>query len=249
MKIKFVANPRMGRLEQITTWLREESENHGTGFYCNISIINKAFKDREAFCITVNNVAIGFCIFTIHGFTATIDIAEICPAYRGTGAGRFLVENSLKALASRRVQVVDLQCEPKKSENFWRHMRFTSIPERVDGHSYSKYNKPITLFRPLCEVQEEVILSHSANVIELFDCEPWECRNRLPKWIWPALTSDDSKTLIKPIIHPANRQWQLALRIGDIIVKADKVKNFCNDSARWGSYVILTELPALPSTP
>src|SRR6185369_11597545 len=108
MKIKFVANPRIGRLEQITTWLREERANKGTGFYCNISVINKAFMDREAFCATVNNVAVGFCIFTTHGYTARIDIAEICPAYRGAGVGRFLVENSLKTLSSRRVQVVDL---------------------------------------------------------------------------------------------------------------------------------------------
>ena len=247
MKIKFVANPRMGRLEQITTWLREERTNNGTGFYCNMSVINKAFKDREAFCATVNNVAIGFCVFSINGYTARIDIAEICPAYRGAGVGRFLVENSLKTLASRRVQVVDLQCEPRESENFWRHMQFTSLPEGVDDHYYSKYNKPITLFRPVCEVQEE--MSSNSSVIELFDCESWKSRDRLPKWSWPVLTCGDPKTLIKPIIHPSNSKWELRWKIGDTIVKADKVKNFCSDSFRWGNYVILTKLPELPRTP
>ena len=245
MNFKFIAQPRDGRLEQITKWLQEEKANTGTGFHCNISVINKAFKDKEAFCVTVKNEAIGFCIVSPRGCTARIEIAEVCPAFRGSGAGRFMVENCLNTLTLRGVQVVDLECKPTESESFWRFMGFCSIPDGVDVNSFSAYNKPIKLFRPVCPAQEEILLKSSENVIELYDCEPWASRNRLPRWTWPVLTQDNSNMLKKPIIHPANEKWHIRWKNGDTIVKEGKVQSFSSDSENWGRYVILTKLPVL----
>lgn len=118
MKFKYIAAPRIGRLEQITSWLKEESENSECGFYCNLSVINKAFADKDVVCVNVKNQAIGFAVFTLHRYTARIEIAEVRPSYRELGVGRFLVENCLQTLANRKVKVVDLECEPKNSDFF-----------------------------------------------------------------------------------------------------------------------------------
>ncbi|HEY9833548.1 MAG TPA: GNAT family N-acetyltransferase [Stenomitos sp.] len=243
MRFQFVATPRMGRLKEITCWLREESESSECGFYCNITVINKAFVDKDVFCVTAKNRAIGFAVYTTHRCTARIEIAEVCPSYRGSGAGRFLVENCLQALAKRGVRVVDLECEPKNSESFWRHMEFCKVPSEI-LQGYSKYNKPIRMFRPTCQIQNQKYLHNiSKNIIELFDCEPWASEGREPKWSWPIFTVKGTTILDKPIIHPADKDWCVRWKSGDRIIKVDKVKYFCDESFKWGDYLILTQLP------
>lgn len=243
MAFQFVTTPRMGRLNQITNWLREESKSSEFGFYCNLTVINKAFVDKEVFCVTDKNEAIGFAVYTTHRCTARIEIAEVCPSHRGYGAGRFLVENCLQALAKRDVRVVDLECAPKSSESFWQRMGFCRIPDEI-LQGYSSYNKPIRMFRPTCQIQSPKSLHNtSENTIELFDCKIWECEGRRPRWSWPILTIEDSKLLDKPIIHPAHKDWCVRWKNGDRVIKVDKVKHFCNDSFRWGDYLILTKLP------
>lgn len=242
MNLKFIATPRLGRLEQITRWLQEEREISGCGFYCNLTVIKKAFADKEVVCVTAKNEAIAFAVFTRHKYTATIEIAEVCPSYRGSGVGKFLIEGCLQALAKRDVRVVDLECEPKKSEGFWQHMGFCRIPDEVD-ENYSMFNKPIKMFCPTGQIQREQSTNDtSESLIELFDCKTWECEGREPRWSWPIFTINETE-LDKPIIHPANREWCVRWRNKDRIVKEDKVKHFCNDTHKWGSYLILTYLP------
>lgn len=243
MKFKFIAAPRSGRLVQITNWLREESENSDCGFYCNITVINKAFADKEVVCVTAKNEAIGFAVFSRRAYTARIDIAEICPAYRGTGAGRFLVENCLHVLAKGNVRVVDLECAPERSESFWQHMGFSRVPDEI-LKNYSQYNKPIRMFRPTCQTEPQKPLHYaSQNTIELFDCEPWECEGREPKWSWSVFALNGTELLDKPIIYPAHRDWCVRWKKEDRTIKVDKVKNFCDDPFKCGNYLILTQLP------
>lgn len=243
MTFQFVTTPQMGRFKQITNWLREESESNECGFYCNLTVINKAFVDKDVFCITHNNEAIGFAVYTKHRRTARIDIAEVCPSYRGYGAGRFLVEKCIQALAKHDVQVVDLECAPKNSESFWQHMGFCRIPdEMLEG--YSQYNKPIRMFRPTCQIQsQKSSYDTSDDIIELFDCKIWECEGREPRWSWPLFTIKDTETLDKPIIHPAHKDWCVRWKNGDRVIKANKVKYFCDDSINSGDYLILSSLP------
>lgn len=243
MKFQFIGRPRIGRLEQITKWLKEELTNTGSGFYCNISVINKAFHDNEAFCVTFRNQAVAFSIFTRHRNTARIEIAEVCPSLRGTGAGRFLIEKTLESLAKRKVQVVDLQCEPRESEGFWKHMGFCNVPDGIDENHYSPYNKPIVMYQPTCSVQHEVPFNTAENVIELFDCKQWECDGRQPKWCWPLVTDNGSNVLRNPIIHPVNRDWYIRWKNKGKILKEVKVKYFIRDNYPAGSYFILQKLP------
>lgn len=245
MKFQFVAAPRMGRFEQITSWLRAESESSQCGFYCNLAVINKAFIEKDIFCVTVKDKAIGFAVYTTHRCTARIEIAEVCPSYRGFGAGKFLVENCLQALAKRDIRVVDLECEPKSSESFWQHMSFSRIPDEI-LQGYSQYNKPIRMFRPTCQTQNQKCFHDtSENTIELFDCKMWECQGREPRWSWPVRTVNDTVILDKPIIHPAHRDWCVRWKKEDRTMKEDKVKYFCNDLFNCGNYLIITQLPQI----
>ncbi|KAF0215359.1 MAG: hypothetical protein FD174_4156 [Geobacteraceae bacterium] len=245
MNLKFIAAPRFGRLEQITSWLREENEDSGCGFYCNITTINKAFADKELVCVTSKNKAIGFAVFTRHRYTARIDIAEICPSHCESGVGRFLVENCIEMFAKRNIQVVDLECAPRSSESFWHNMGFYRVPEEA-LKSYSQYNKPIRMFRPTCQIQNQKSLHEkSDNSIELFDCRTWECEGRKPRWSWPIFTLKGTEVLDKPIIHPAHRDWCVRWKKEDKIIKTSEVKHFCNDSSKWGEFLIITQLPTV----
>lgn len=245
MKYEFIATPRIGRLEQITGWLREENENCGCGFYCHITVIKKAFADKEVVCVTVKNVAIGFAVYTKHRYTARIEIAEISPSYRGSGAGRFLIENCLQALAKRNVLVVDLECAPKNSESFWQHMGFCRVPDEM-LQNYSQYNKPTRMFRPTYQIQNQKTLHEtSEHTIELFDCETWEYEGREPRWSWPIFTLNNSGILNKPIIHPAHMDWCVRWKKENRVIRVEKVRHFCNDSFQWGNYLLLTQLPQI----
>lgn len=245
MKFQFIGRPQVGMLEQITKWLKDERTTTGSGFYCNITVINQAFNDKEAFCVTLKNQAVAFCIFTKHRNSARIEIAEVCPTLRGSGAGRFLVEKTLYNLAKQKVQVVDLQCEPRESESFWRHMGFYNIPDGVDENYYSPYNKPIVMYRPTCLVQQEVPFDTAENAIELFDCKQWECDGRQPKWSWPLVTFYGSNILRAPIVHPVNKDWHIRWKNKGRILKEDKVKYFCESDYTVGRYFILQKLPEL----
>lgn len=246
MSFNFIASPRLGRLEQITRWLKDERTATDSGFYCNISDINKAFADKEFFCATLNNEAIAFATFTKHKNTARIKFAEVHPSHRGTGVGRFLVENSLKTFAKRKVYVVDLQCEPRVSETFWRHLGFYNTPDGIDENYYLPNSKPIIMYRPTGTTQDEVPFETSENVIELFDCKPWECTGRQPKWCWPLVTENEKDILVKPIIHPANAEWLIRWRVQDNVVKESVVKYFCRESYQLGKWIILEKPPQVP---
>jgi len=242
MTFKFVSRPGIGRLDEISEWLREEEATCDEGFYCNINVIEKAFRNKEAFCITWKNQAIGFLIYSRYKRKGRIEIAEVNPACRGWGAGRFLVENSMSTFASRGVFVVDLECRPKKSETFWRHMGFSAVPDGVDQNCYSPYNKPIVLFRPTDEAQSPLFAGGVENVVELWNCAPWDCKEDTPKWTWPVQVCQNSKDLVKPIVCPANSDWRLRCRLGSTVMFDDRMK-YLPDNQRSSQFVILTRLP------
>lgn len=242
MVFKFISRPGMRRLEEITEWLREERQTCGEGFYCNITVISKGFHDKKAYCITWRNKAIGFLIYSASGKKGRIEIAEVHPAFRGRGVGRSLIEGALTALAARGVLVLDLECQPVESERFWRLMGFSAMPDGVDENHYHPYSKSIVLFRPTQGSQSSIFNGTAENVVELWDCPPWESKDRPPKWTWPVRTYENSKHLLKPIVHPANADWRLRCRFGAEVICDDKMKYVCNDQ-RIGSFIVLTQLP------
>jgi hypothetical protein len=122
-------------------------------------------------------------------------------------------------------------------------MEFSRVPDEI-LRNYSQYNKPIRMFRPTCPTQSQKSPHYtSENTIELFDCEPWACEGREPKWSWPIFTLDNTESLDKPIIYPAQMDWCVRWKKEDRIIKVDKVKHFCDDAFKYGNYLILTQLP------
>lgn len=242
MAFKFLLRPGMRRLEEITVWLQKERQACGEGFYCNINVISKGFQDKKAYCITWKNKAIGFLIYSVFGKKGRIEIAEVHPAFRGRGAGRLLVESTFTALAARKVLVLDLECQPAESERFWRLMGFSAMPEGIDENYYHPYCKPIVLFRPTRDSQSLTSYCPAGKIVELWDCPPWESKDRPPKWTWPVHTYENSKLLLKPIVHPANVDWRLRCTFGAEVIFDDKMKYVCRDQ-RFGSFIVLTQLP------
>lgn len=224
----------------IKTWLQEEDELTGMGFYCNIETIESSFHKRKFLAICENKFPIGFAIWHyISDHVASVDILEIHPHHRNRDYARRLVNKLIDSFIDEGLLVVQLQCEPESSESFWRKMNFIDFPE---GGS-SRWNKlNAQLYRILvshCEADSNVV---SSERIELWNDEPYEVQDVKPNWTWPLEYSDDSESLKRPIIHPCHSDWRIRWIKDDIVVKDNKIKYFSEEEIDVGGFVIITRL-------
>ena len=81
MKLNFQLNisPTQSDLKEVEKWLIEEDKISGKGFYCNWTIIEKAFRNKEFITLNHNNLPIGFLVWSKREIYAEIDIMEIKP--------------------------------------------------------------------------------------------------------------------------------------------------------------------------
>jgi hypothetical protein len=68
---------------EIKSWLIEEYDKTGEGFYCNWRVIQSSFNDKELVTINFNKRPIGFACWSIAKKIAVIEILEIEPQFRG----------------------------------------------------------------------------------------------------------------------------------------------------------------------
>jgi hypothetical protein len=75
------------------------------------------------------------------------------------------------------------------------------------------------------------VMPHDAQgdcmeVLELWDCEPWEASNRTPAWTWEIIREPGTARLINPIIFPCSQEWKLRWRKRGKSIAEGKVKSF-----------------------
>lgn len=75
-------SPTQDDLEAVKKWLVEEYNNFGEGFYCNWSIIDKAFRANKLLTFHYENSPIGFVVWSEREIYLEIDILEIKPSLR-----------------------------------------------------------------------------------------------------------------------------------------------------------------------
>jgi hypothetical protein len=77
------------------------------------------------------------------------------------------------------------------------------------------------------------------NKIELWDVEPYESKDKLPKWCWELIL--DNGTLLNPIIAPYDSNWKIKYTYNSTIIFEDKVKYFLRQFSEdygWFLYIV-----------
>lgn len=228
LKINVVFNPNQNHLTDIKSWLEKEDSELKEGFFCNWNVIECAYKQRKIVVITENTYAIGFLVYTITDFIAEIIIAEIKPDKRKNGIGRLLIEESLQFFKEKGAFISQLYCAPVESEKIWKKIGFSNFPKGIVRDS------KIRLYRILIQTEAQVNSDFYAERIEL--------HGERNNWIWEVKRKENSNQLEKPIIHPANNEWQLIWKNQDEIYEESIVKRFNLNGADHGYFLIINEL-------
>lgn len=215
---KINLSPTQLDLEKVKDWLVEEEIKFNEGFNCNWEIIEKTFKNGDLITLDFNEIPIGFLVWSKGEIYAEIDILEIRPAFRNKGIGRFFYSQICDYLRQNGYLAVKLFCAPIKSERFWKKMGFIKFPYR----GYSEAD--LTYFKPLIEILPTSENGQKGHKIELWDVEPFQKNNNIPKWTWSIELIDN--VLISPIIQPCNCNWNLRWTKNGETLKEDKVKYF-----------------------
>jgi len=237
--IRIDFKPKESDLINITDWLYAEYVKTKTGFYCNMNIIKTCFDENRMVIILVNKYAVGFITWAFNtSYSAEIVIAEIHPAFRKFGYGKILANHLFSHFIKNNILTVDLECAPANSVHFWKKFKFKEFPKD------ERWERPnLELYKILVECQKpNVIKDTESEIIELWNGEPSETRDRLPDWQWEIKYKKGLNQLTKSIIFPCKYDWRIRWRKGDKVIYDEKVKRFNNNKISYGKYLILENL-------
>lgn len=228
-------SPSKTDFEKVYNWLLEEHDSLKEGFYCNWSIIEKAFRNKELVTCDISDEPIGFIVWKKREITAEIDILEIRPDQRRKGIGKQFYNQFSDYLTTEEVVVIKLFCAPRESEQFWKSLGFIKYPQRGFAES------DLTYYQPLIETLDRSD-SFGEHKIELWDVEPHQAKYVEPNWTWNVELSGDKMKV--PIIQPCNRNWNLRWSKNEKTIKEAKVKYFSENANRieHGEFLFITEL-------
>ncbi len=233
LKVNFQPNEK--HFADIEKWLSAEWNETNQGFYSNWRMISEAFDKKKLIVITVNDYSVGFVVYKIYELTAVIDITEIKQSERKKGIAKKLINETLDLFKSKGVLVTELFCSPENSEPFWKRIGFLNFPKLPD-------ESQINMYKTLAETLQFSQENENETSIKLWNCEPYQAKNVEPKWIWNLSFLNDGKTLTKPIIFPADIDWQIALTKNGETVVSHKLKYCGFVEAVYGSFMIIREL-------
>lgn len=236
MNYKTIFKPTEIHLSQIEKWLIDELNETGIGFYNNWNIISKAFINNELIVLTENDFAIGFLVYNIYEIIIEIDIAELKPDYRNKGLGKKLIEDTLSEFKKNGMMICELFCAPENSEPIWKSLGFENFPNFPNDDK-------IRMFKPLVPTLKISEPNQVTERIEIWNMEPHLAERNDPKWTWNIKFKENSRELIKPIIHPTHYDWQLSWKIGPETKFKDKVKRYDSDRIEFGNFIVITTLP------
>lgn len=222
-ELKLNRSPTKSDFEKIEKWLLDEHNSLNEGFYCNWITIEKAYSNKKFVTIDLSGEPVGFIVWKKTERTAEISILEIKPDLRGKGFGKHFYNQFSEYLKLQKIVAITLFCSPRESEKFWKKLGFIKFSET--GFSESD----LTHYKPLIEV---LTFSNSSteHKIELWDVEPDQAENKLPKWTWYVELS--AGRLRKPIIQSCNCNWNLRWSKNGTVIKEGKIKYFSSNENR-----------------
>lgn len=222
MKKSIEVKPGMRDIDEILSWLKKEKESDkfGNGFYNNKSAILDSFMSEKAIVLKYNNKNIGLIIWWDYDILINIDIFVIHPDYRRKGFGEYFYRTVSDYFKTNGFKVIKLFCQPTSSEKFWKKMGLIKLD--VCG----KAENELTYYDVLVDIASSENTSNG-DKIELWDVEPFESDEILPKWTWYVEICEDE--LVLPIIHPCDCNWNLRWSRNGVVLKEEKVKYFTDE--------------------
>ena len=134
-------NPGEEDLEEVLVWLKAETLSNGNGFYNNKNIIEDAFLRKEALVLKIGSESIGLAILTRDTVLVDLNIFVIKPTYRDQGFGTVFYNMISTYLDENGYFVIKLFCAPATSEQFWRKIGLTKLPNGVPyAHELTYYD-------------------------------------------------------------------------------------------------------------
>ena len=203
MSTSVIFEPTIKHLKEIEIWLSEEYKITGSGFYSNWNIIKKSFIENRIVIITENDISIGFVIYEIYNLISYINILEVKPSHRNKGIGKKIVIELLNYLKNQGCLVSSLFCMPESSEGFWKSIGFIDTPD-LRFNNNKKY-----LFKSIIDTLKHSKKNSNDGIIELWNLEPYKTKDTKSKWQWIIKYKNNSSILEKPIIFPADSDWQI----------------------------------------
>lgn len=232
-----VTNPEYQDIDEVLNWLKRErdKDSRGFGFYNNKNVIKESFERGNSIVFKYEKKTIGLITWCEEGIKVNIDIFVIHPYYRGQGFGHLCYKATSDFFRNKGFKVVKLFCEPKASESFWTKMGFIKFP----NCGLTEHN--LTYYKILVDTASTSYISN-VDKIELWDVEPYQAKNKEPKWIWYIEIEDEM--LLYPIIQPCNCDWNLRWSRNGTILKEEKVKYFtdCDYELYDSQFLYIDEL-------
>ena len=103
-------------LPDVLTWLKEEEEQTGGGFYCNRTVIESCFSREDGLCAIESQRIIGFAVFQLFSDGGEVHIVEAHPSERRQGVGSQLLLASIEAMRRRGAHYVGAECTSAEGE-------------------------------------------------------------------------------------------------------------------------------------
>lgn len=231
MNVEINVTPNDKHLSEIKSWLVEEENKSGEGFFCNWDSIIYAFDRKELTIITKDDFVIGFLAYSVTNFVVHIEITEIHPHFRKKGFGKILINESLKCFKEKENFVVELYCQPIESERIWKKLGFTRF-------QISQHDSKINMYKLLIETLYVTESKENEEVIELWGEEYHKAGNKSTKWTWKV----KGHKLDKPIIIPAFYDWEICWRKKEKVCYEGKVKDFDGPEIVYGNFMIIRNL-------
>lgn len=216
MILRFPLNTN--QFKNISTWLYQEWEETGSGFYSNIESIEKSFLQHRILGFEWDDELIGFLTWHENaekqGTYIDLEVMAIHPRLRFKGIGEKFYKLAENFFARKGFLVIKLFCAPAESQFFWQKMGYLKHHDIGYGQSALSYYKPIIPYT------KSVSKKSTDTILELWDVERHWALKTEAKWIW------NLDNQFKAIVQPANSDWYLRLTVNSEIVNGDKVKFF-----------------------
>lgn len=212
---QLTTTPNKTHLSQLKKWLKLEYKQSGEGFLCNWNVIENCWRDRTLYCSVINGEAAALCAWHQVDFLAVLDIVTVNPALRQKGVGRRLVKETLSELKRKGAVVVEVECQPRSSEPFWRRVGFNDDDlDGIEDQSESLFEK-IELSKKIVDtLRPSVAHDKQDAILQLWSSPPWDAKNVN---VWRQWNLGESIggywKLKKPILHACEGSWRARLSI------------------------------------
>jgi GNAT superfamily N-acetyltransferase len=221
-------NPSDKEMRQIKQFLLQEVTDHKEGFYFNWHLIKDAYADQRLFSFHMEDECVGFVDWRENTISVEIDRFVIKREYRKIGLGTIFISRLMTYWRERKKAAVTLYSEPKTSAGFWRCLKFIQFPIS------DRWTK-LYFYKNLLPVKEVIKTTYSENKVELWDVDPIDVKDHIPKWTW-RLEAAANPTFI---LQPCSSSWNVRITKDGEIAAEGKVGRVSDEGEQIYFYPFL----------